>query len=61
MIEFSERQKRTITRGLTVLSFAVVATFVALLAWLGLKVLAFASPALVPVILGFFLSLFFKP
>ena len=61
MIEFSESQKRTITRGLTVLSFTVVIAFVAFLAWLGMKVLAFASPALVPVILGFFLSLFFKP
>ncbi len=61
MIEFSERQKKMITRGLTVLSFTVLFLFVGFVAWIVLKALAFASPAIVPVIVGFFLSLFFKP
>lgn len=61
MIEFSEGQRKTITCGLTILSFTVVMAFVAFVAWVGLKFLSFASSAIVPVLLGFFLSLFFKP
>ena len=61
MIEFSGGQKKTVATGLTVLSLMLVVSFVALLAWGALSVLAFAAPALVPVVLGFFLALFFKP
>ena len=61
MIEFSESQRRTVASGLAALSAAIVLAFVALVAWGLLKALSFASPALVPVIMGFFLSLFFKP
>lgn len=61
MIEFTESQKKSIASGLTVLSVAVVVAFVALVAWGILRLIAFASPALVPVISGFFLALFFKP
>ncbi len=61
MIEFSENQRKTVASGLTVVAFAIVLAFVALVAWGVLKLLAFASPALVPVIVGFFLALFFKP
>jgi predicted PurR-regulated permease PerM len=39
----------------------VVCAFVATLVWLVFKALAFAAPAIVPVILGLFLSMFFKP
>ena len=61
MIEFSEKQKRTVAAGLTVLSLAAVFTFVAFLIWGVMSVLSFISAALVPVAFGFFLSLFFKP
>ena len=61
MIEFSESQRRAVASGLTALSAAIVLAFVSVVAWGALKALSFASPALVPVILGFFLSLFFKP
>jgi predicted PurR-regulated permease PerM len=61
MIEFSESQKKTVACGLTVLSSVVVCAFVATLVWLVFKALAFAAPAIVPVILGLFLSMFFKP
>ena len=61
MIDFSETQKRAVASGLTALSVAIVLAFVMLIIWVIVKALAFASPALVPVILGFFLSLFFRP
>lgn len=61
MIEFSETQKKTIASGLTILSLVITFAFVAVLVWGVLRLLAFASGALIPVILGFFLSLFFKP
>ena len=61
MIEFSESQRRAVASGLTALSAAIVLAFVSAVAWGVLKALSFASPALVPVIMGFFLSLFFKP
>ncbi|MBQ1428653.1 MAG: AI-2E family transporter, partial [Kiritimatiellae bacterium] len=61
MIDFTNGQRRAVASGLTVLSVAVVLAFVVLIAWGIVKALAFASPALVPVILGFFLSLFFRP
>ena len=61
MIEFTDSQKRTIASGLTVLSLSLVFAFAAVVAWMILKLLSFASAAIVPVVLGFFLSLFFKP
>ena len=61
MIEFTERQKRMVASGLTVLSLVLTFAFVAAIAWGVLKLLAFASAAIVPVVFGFFLSLFFKP
>ena len=61
MIDFSDRQKRTVARGLTVLSVVIVGAFAALILWGVFKVLAFASSAIVPVVLGFFLALFFRP
>ena len=54
-------QKRTIASGLTVLAMIVVLSFVAFVAWGVFKFLSFTSSAIVPVILGFFLSMFFKP
>ena len=61
MIEFSDIQKRTIASGLTILSMTVVLTFVSFVAWGILKFLSFASSAIIPVAMGFFLSMFFKP
>ena len=61
MIELTEPQKKVIANGLTAVSVAVVVAFVATVAWGVLKVLAFASAAIVPVLFGFFLALFFKP
>ena len=61
MIEFTEGQRKTVATGLTVLSLTLTVAFVAVTAWILLKVLSFAAPAVVPVVLGFFLALFFKP
>ena len=61
MIEFTNGQRKTIATGLTVLSLTLTVAFVAVTAWILLKVLSFAAPAVVPVVLGFFLALFFKP
>ena len=59
MIEFTDGQKKTVAAGLTVLSLSLVFAFVAFVAWIVFKVLSFASSAIIPVVLGFFLSLFF--
>ena len=61
MIEFTENQRKTVAAGLTALSLAAVFAFVAFAAWVLLKTLAFVSPAIVPVVFGFCLALFFKP
>ncbi len=61
MIEFSPRQKKTIAAGVTVLAFAVIAAFSLLVGWGLLTCLSYVSAALVPVVMGIFLSLFFKP
>ena len=61
MIEFSDIQKKTIASGLTALSTTVVLTFVAAVAWGVLKFVSYASSAIIPVVMGFFLSMFFKP
>jgi len=60
-IEFTDRQRKTIASGMTLLSLAVVVVFVSVVVWGLLRMLSFASAAIVPVVLGFFLSLFFKP
>lgn len=61
MIEFTPTQNKTIASGVTVLSLTVTVSFVATIAWGLMKFLSFTATALVPVLLGFFLSLFFKP
>ena len=61
MIEFTEGQRKTIAAGLTLLSLTLVVAFTTATAWAALKLLAFAAPAFIPVVLGFFLALFFKP
>ena len=61
MIDFTSGQKKTIATGLTVLSLTLVVAFAATTVWMLLKLLSFAASAIVPVMMGFFLALFFKP
>ncbi len=61
MIKLSEGQQKTIAGGLTLLAVVAIAGFVALVGWMFVKVLQFAAPALVPVVVGVFLAMFFKP
>ena len=61
MIEFTENQRKTVARGLFVVALAAVVAFVGLVAWLLVKFLAIAAPAIIPLVLGLFLSMFFKP
>ena len=50
-----------VAAGLSVLSFAVVLAFTLFVGWTALRFLDFASSALIPVALGLFLSMLFKP
>ena len=61
MIKLTEGQCKAIATGITLLSLAVVLSFVAFVAWGILSFLSLASSALVPVVFGFFLALFFRP
>ena len=61
MIEFSKAQKNIIATALTAVAFAVVLTFVGAIVWGVMRLISTASAAVTPVVLGFFLSLFFKP
>ncbi len=61
MIELTPGQKKTIATGLTLLALSLVFAFCAGMVWMVVKVLSVASAAVVPVVLGFFLALFFKP
>ena len=61
MLEFSDGQRRMVATGITALSFMAVFAFFVFVAWILAKLLALASPAIVPVALGLFLAMFFKP
>ncbi len=61
MIDLTESQKKAIATGLTVVSVAVVFAFVAIVGWGLIQVLSFLSAAIIPVLFGFFLALFFRP
>jgi len=61
MIDFTPTQNRTIAAGITAFSLALVLAFVAAVGYGILRFLDFVSPALIPVILGIFLAMFFKP
>ena len=61
MIDFTEAQRKTIASGLTVVALAVILAFSGLVIWCLVRILAFASAAVVPVVTGLFLALFFKP
>ena len=61
MIEFTDGQRRMVATGITALSFMAVFAFFVFVAWILVKVLSLAAPAIVPVVLGLFLAMFFKP
>jgi predicted PurR-regulated permease PerM len=61
MINFSNSQNKTIAAGVTSLAIIVVVAFAAAVGWGILKCLGFIEPAIMPVILGLFLSMLFKP
>lgn len=61
MLDFTPSQKKTVAAGVTVSAVTLIAAFALLVGWLVMKFLAFAAPALTPVVLGIFLSMLFKP
>ena len=61
MIEFTENQGRTIASALTALSLVVVAGVVVGAGWLVVKALGILAPAIVPLVMGLFLAMFFRP
>ena len=61
MVEFTENQNKTVASGLTLLSLAVVFAFVAFMVWVIMRVLAYVSAAVTPVVVGLFLAMFFRP
>ncbi len=61
MIKYTESQNKIVATGHTIVSFALVFFFVGTTVWCVLKGLSFVAPAVIPVAMGFFLALFFKP
>ena len=61
MVNLTPTQNRMVAAGLSVLSFAVVLAFTLFVGWTALRFLDFASSALIPVVLGLFLAMLFKP
>ena len=61
MLDFTDNQKRTIAAGLTLVAASVVVAFALAVCWLAMKILAIAAPALIPLVIGMFLAMFFKP
>lgn len=57
----TDTQRKIVASGITLLSLVLVFAFVACALWLVLKVLSFTASAIVPVVFGFLLALFFKP
>lgn len=61
MIELSERQKKWAAAGITSVAVTLVFAFVVGICWMLLELVDLAAPALVPVVLGVLLAMFFKP
>ena len=61
MLNLSDRQRKWAAAGITSLAVAMVGAFALAIGWGVLKLLNLAAPALIPVIMGLLLSLFFKP
>ncbi len=60
-MNLSESQNRMVASATSLAAFAVVISLVAVMLWGACQVLLYLSGAIVPVLLGFFLALFFKP
>ena len=60
-MNLSESQNKAVSHAVTLLSVAVVMAFSIFVLWGVCKALVYLSGAIVPVLLGFFLSLFFRP
>ncbi len=61
MIGLTETQRKTVASAVTMLAIAVLFASAAAVLWAVLKFVSFASSAIVPVVLGFFLALVLKP
>ena len=61
MIEFTSRQQKTIAAAITSIAAAIIMALALFAGWVALKFFSLASAALVPVILGAFLAMLFKP
>ena len=61
MKEYSKSQQKIVATAHTAVSLAIIIALVAAVAWIILKGIAFAAQAVIPVAVGFFLALFFKP
>lgn len=61
MIDFSDSQSKTIASALTALAIAVVVGFAVSAGWIVVKALGVLAPAVVPLVMGMFLAMFFKP
>ena len=61
MKEYSKSQQKIVATAHTAVSLAIIVALVAAVAWFILKGITFAAQAVVPVAVGFFLALFFKP
>lgn len=61
MIEFTDSQKKSVANAAMLLSAVVMVAFAVLVIWGVVTAFSIASSALIPVLLGFFLALFFKP
>lgn len=61
MIQFSENQGKMVACGLTAIALAAAACVAVAFGWLAVKTLSFLSPAIVPLVTGLFLAMFFRP
>lgn len=61
MIPFTEKQGRVVACGLTALSLAVAVGVAAVFGYFAVRALSYLAPAIVPLVTGLFLAMFFKP
>lgn len=61
MKDYSKSQQKIVATAHTAVSLAIIVALVAAVAWFILKGITFAAQAVIPVAVGFFLALFFKP
>ncbi len=61
MIEFTSRQQKTIAAAITGIAATTILAIALITGWVLLKFFSIASSAIVPVILGAFLAMLFKP